>query len=160
MTYDDTVDLVLTRDLLAPAAHLFQCWTQAEHLIHWFVPKPHRVTACTLDVRPGGACNTTFDVDGQIIENHGVYLEVVPNAKLVFTDTYTAGWKPNPEPFMTAIITFQDLGQGKTRYTAVARHRTPETAKHHSDMGFHTGWGIVADQLQDYAQANADKFFS
>ena len=86
------------------------------------------------------------------MENKGVYLEVVPNEKLVFTDTYTAGWKPAPDPFMTAIITFDDLGSGRTRYTAVVRHRTAEAAKNHSDMGFHDGWGTVATQLEAYAK--------
>ena len=46
------------------------------------------------------------------MENKGVYLEVVPNEKLVFTDAYSAGWKPAPEPFMTAILTFEDIGNG------------------------------------------------
>jgi uncharacterized protein YndB with AHSA1/START domain len=103
-------------------------------------------------VRPGGACNTTFDVDGNIMENNGVYLEVVPNEKLVFTDAYSVGWKPAPEPFMTAIVTFEDLGGGRTKYTAIARHRSPETAKTHKDMGFFDGWGTVATQLEAYAQ--------
>ena len=152
MSYDPETDLILTRDLNAPRELLYACWTTPEHLVHWFVPKPHKVTACHLDVRPGGACNTTFDVDGTEIENNGVYLEVVPNEKLVFTDTYTEGWKPNPEPFMTAILTFEDLGDGRTRYTAVARHRNKEAAQTHKDMGFHDGWGTVADQLEAYAQ--------
>ena len=103
----------------------------------------------------GGACNTTFEVDGNLIENRGVYLEVVPQERLVFTDTYTAGWKPAPEPFMTAILTFEDIGDGRTRYTAVARHRSAETAKHHAEMGFHGGWGTVATQLEAYAQGLA-----
>ena len=121
-------------------------------LPHWFVPKPHKVVACTLDLRAGGACCTTFDVDGNLMENNGVYLEVIPNEKLVFTDTYTVGWKPAPEPFMTAIVTFEDAGPGRTRYRAVARHRSAETAKQHADMGFHDGWGTVATQLEAYAQ--------
>ena len=152
MSYDPETDLILTRDLNAPRELLYACWTTPEHLVHWFVPKPHKVTACHLDVRPGGACNTTFDVDGTEIENNGVYLEVVPNEKLVFTETYTEGWKPSPEPFMTAILTFEDLGDGRTRYTAVARHRNKEAAQTHKDMGFHDGWGTVADQLEAYAQ--------
>jgi uncharacterized protein YndB with AHSA1/START domain len=53
---------------------------------------------------------------------------------------------------MTAIVTFEDLGQGRTRYTAIARHRTPETAKTHADMGFFDGWGTVATQLEAYAR--------
>ena len=145
-------DLVLVREINAPREILYKCWTTPEHLVHWFVPKPHKVTACTLDVRPGGKCNTTFDVDGTEMENNGVYLEVIPNEKLVFTDTYTEGWKPNPEPFMTAILTFEDIGNGRTRYTAVARHRSKETAESHKQMGFYDGWGTVVTQLEDYAQ--------
>jgi uncharacterized protein YndB with AHSA1/START domain len=155
MELDPERDLVLTRDLNAPRAVLYDCWTSEEHLPHWFVPKPHRVTACKLDVRAGGACCTTFDVEGNIMENNGIYLEVVPNEKLVFTDTYTAGWKPAPEPFMTAILTFDDLGGGRTRYTAVVRHRSKEAAEQHKQMGFHDGWGTVATQLEAYAQGLA-----
>jgi uncharacterized protein YndB with AHSA1/START domain len=152
MELDPNLDLVLTRELNAPPAVIYRCWTQPQHLVQWFVPKPHRVTHCELDVRAGGKCNTTFDVDGQIMENNGVYLEVIPNEKLVFTDTYTEGWKPNPEPFMTAILTFEDIGNGRTRYTAVARHRSVESAAQHKQMGFFDGWGTVADQLDAYAQ--------
>ncbi len=153
MTYDPALDLILTRDLNAPRELVYKCWTDPAHLPHWFVPKPHRVTKCELDVRPGGACCTTFDVDGQIMENNGVYLEVIPNEKLVFTDSYTAGWKPSPEPFMTAILTFEDIGDGRTRYTAVARHRSADAAAQHKAMGFFDGWGTVASQLEAYAQS-------
>ena len=152
MTIDPDLDLVLIRDINAPREVLYTCWTTPEHLVHWFVPKPHKVTACTLDVRPGGKCNTTFDVDGAVMENNGVYLEVIPNEKIVFTDAYTEGWKPSPEPFMTAILTFEDIGNGRTRYTATARHRNKEAAKSHAEMGFYDGWGTVADQLEAYAQ--------
>ncbi|MCU0899394.1 MAG: SRPBCC family protein [Cypionkella sp.] len=152
---DPNLDLVLTRDLKAPRDLLWRCWTTPEHLVHWFVPKPHRVTACDLDVRVGGRFNTTFLVDGDEMENLGVYLEVVPQEKLVFTDAYTEGWKPVPEPFMTAILTFEDLGQGRTRYTAIARHRNVETTRQHQDMGFFEGWGTVAEQLEAYARGLA-----
>jgi uncharacterized protein YndB with AHSA1/START domain len=145
-------DLVLVREINAPREILYTCWTTPEHLVHWFVPKPHKVTACALDVRPGGKCNTTFDVDGTEMQNNGVYLEVIPSEKLVFTDTYTEGWRPNPEPFMTAILTFEDIGNGRTRYTAVARHRSKETAESHKQMGFYDGWGTVVTQLEEYAQ--------
>lgn len=152
MKLDPETDLVLEREIAAPRELIYTCWTTAEHLVHWFVPKPHKVTACTLDVRVGGACNTTFDVDGNIMENNGVYLEVIPNEKLVFTDTYTEGWKPAAEPFMTAILTFEDAGNGRTRYRAVARHRNKEAAEQHAAMGFHDGWGTVVTQLEEYAQ--------
>lgn len=157
MTPDPETDLVLTRDLKAPREAIWACWTDPAHLVHWFVPKPHRVVSCALDVRAGGACNTTFEVEGKLMENKGVYLEVIPNEKLVFTDTYTEGWKPAPEPFMTAILTFEDIGAGHTRYTALVRHRNKDAAETHRQMGFYDGWGTVAGQLEAYAQSLAAK---
>lgn len=152
MKLDPELDLMLTREINAPREILFECWTQERHLPHFFVPKPHRVTACEIDLRVGGVFNTTFEVEGNEMANTGVWLEVVPNEKLVFTDGYSKGWKPAAEPFMTAILTFEDLGNGRTRYTAVARHRNKETAESHRSMGFHDGWGTVVDQLEAYAQ--------
>lgn len=152
MSLDPDTDLMLTRTLNAPRDLLWDCWTRPEHLVHWFVPRPHKVVACELDVRPGGRCNTTFDVDGNLMVNEGVYLEVIRGEKLVFTDTYTEGWKPAPEPFMTAIVTFADAGDGRTLYTAIARHRSAASARQHEEMGFHDGWGTVATQLEAYAQ--------
>ena len=152
MTLDPDFDLVLTRDIAAPREILFDCWTSAKHIPHFFVPKPHKVVACKPDLRVGGAFNTTFDIDGNIMENNGVWLEIIPNEKLVFTDGYTEGWKPAPEPFMTAILTFEDLGAGRTRYTAIARHRNKDAAQTHRQMGFYDGWGTVVDQLEAYAR--------
>jgi uncharacterized protein YndB with AHSA1/START domain len=100
----------------------------------------------------GGRFNTTFEVDGNLMDNQGVFLELITEEKLVFTDTYTEGWKPAPDPFMTAILLLADAGGGGTTYTAIARHRTPETRQTHEDMGFYGGWGTVADQLEEYAK--------
>ncbi len=152
MELDPETDLRLVRDLDAPRHLVWDCWTTPEHLVQWFVPKPHRVVDCRLDVRVGGAFDTVFEVDGAQIPNRGVYLEVVEGRKLVFTDTYTEGWKPVPDPFLTAIVTFDDLPGGRTRYTAVARHRSADAAKRHEEMGFTLGWGTVAGQLETYAR--------
>lgn len=84
--------------------------------------------------------------DGAEMPNRGVYLEVVKNERVVFTDAYTVGWEPSAKPFFTCVLTFEDEG-GKTRYIARARHWTAEDCKAHADMGFHTGWGIATDQL-------------
>lgn len=45
------------------------------------------------------------------------------------------------------ILTFEDLGGGKSRYTARARHWTKEDRDAHEKMGFHQGWSIATDQL-------------
>lgn len=151
MELDPKTDLKLERSVKAPRSLLWECWTTPAHIKNFFVPKPHRVTECDIDLRVGGRFNTVFDVDGQEMRNEGVFLDVVPEQKLVFTDGYTEGWKPSEDPFMTAIVLFEDAGDGVTRYTAIARHRTPDARKTHEDMGFYSGWGTVADQLEAYA---------
>jgi uncharacterized protein YndB with AHSA1/START domain len=152
MILDPETDLSFTRTLKAPRRLLWECWTTPRHVMQFFVPKPYSVTACEIDLRVGGRFNTTFDVDGQEMKNDGVFLEVVDGEKLVFTDGYSEGWKPAPDPFMTAIVMFADHEGGGTSYTAIARHRSAETRKLHEDMGFFDGWGTVADQLDAYAQ--------
>lgn len=143
-------DLVLTRLIDAPAAKLYRCWTDAALIPRWFVPKPWTIARADIDVRPGGASLIVMrDPDGNEYPNAGVYLEVVPDRKLVFTDAYTAGWVPSAKPFMTAVVTFEPEGASgqQTRYTAIARHWTQEARQQHEAMGFHTGWGICADQM-------------
>lgn len=149
---DPNTDLSFTRTLEVPRQLIWECWTRPEHIPHFFVPAPHRVTAVAIDLRVGGRFNTTFDVEGKVMDNQGVYLEVVPGEKLVFTDTYTEGWKPAPDPFMTAILLLSDAPQGGTTYTAIARHRNPASCKAHADMGFFDGWGTVVTQLETYAK--------
>jgi uncharacterized protein YndB with AHSA1/START domain len=151
MTLDPETDLSFTRTLKAPRRLVWECWTTPKHIREFFVPRPHKVTACDIDLRPGGRFNTTFDVDGNVMENNGVFLDVVDGEKLVFTDAYTEGWKPAPDPFMTAILLLSDAEGGGTTYTSIARHRSPESRKTHEDMGFYSGWGTVVDQLEEYA---------
>jgi uncharacterized protein YndB with AHSA1/START domain len=71
----------------------------------------------------------------------------VKNQRLVFTDAFTAAWQPSAKPFMTVILTFEDLGGGKTKYTALVRHWSVADRETHEQMGFHTGWGLCTDQL-------------
>jgi uncharacterized protein YndB with AHSA1/START domain len=153
MKLDPRTDLTFTRTIHAPRELLWACWTTPEHIRNFFVPKPHSIDSCEIDLRVGGKFNTTMNVDGNIMENEGVFLEIVDGEKLVFTDTYSEGWKPAADPFMTAIIEFADGEDGTTTYTATARHRSPEARQSHEDMGFHDGWGTVATQLEAYAQS-------
>ncbi len=106
MNLDPSTDLTFTRDIDAPRALLWECWTTPEHIKHFFVPTPHEVSDCQIDLRPGGRFNTIFKVQGKEMRNDGVCLEVVERRRLVFTDAYTEGWKLAADPFMTAIINF------------------------------------------------------
>ena len=151
-TEDTERDLVLSMVLDAPRASVYRCWTEAELLKQWFAPKPWSTPKAVLDVRPGGASLVTMaDEAGTEYPNPGQYLEVVPNQKLVFTDAFVGDWKPSEKPYFTGYLTFEDAGEGKTKYTAIARHWTVEDAAAHKKMGFHDGWGQATRQLEAVA---------
>src|SRR5229473_3225694 len=114
-------ELLLTRLIDAPREKLYRAWTDANLLKQWFAPLPYTTPVAELDVRPGGANLIVMrGPDGNEFPNRGVYLEVVENERLVFTDAYTKAWEPSQKPFMTVILTFEDEGGRKTRYTARA----------------------------------------
>ena len=140
-------ELVLSRLIDAPREKLFRAWTDPALLMQWFAPQPYTTPRAELDVRPGGANLFVMrDPQGNEFPNRGVYLEIVENERIVFTDAYTEAWEPSEKPFMTVIVTFSDEGS-KTRYIARVRHWTVADREAHEKMGFHEGWGRCADQL-------------
>lgn len=141
-------ELVLVRETDIPAARLYAAWTTPELLVHWFTPQPWSTKSCEIDLRVGGTCRTVMvSPEGEEFPNVGVYLELIPNEKIVFTDAYRAGWEPNPDLFFTGVLTFETLPGGGTRYTARVMHWTKEACEKHAAMGFADGWGKAYDQL-------------
>jgi uncharacterized protein YndB with AHSA1/START domain len=92
-------------------------------------------------------------------EGTACILEVVPGEKIVWTSALGADWRPNVFaadgcggfPF-TAVHTFADAGEGRTRYTATVLHKDSADAEAHAAMGFDQGWGTCADQLGEVAR--------
>ena len=140
-------DLVLSRIIDAPRDKVFKAWTDPELLKQWFAPQPWTTPKVETDVRAGGSSLIVMtSPEGKEFPNRGVYLEVVRNERLVFTDAYTRAWAPSEKPFMTGCLTFEDIG-GNTRYTARVLHWTVADREAHEKMGFHQGWGQATDQL-------------
>lgn len=148
MTPDaDNREMSLTRLIDAPRDKLFRCWTEPALMVQWFTPPPWKTVHAEIDLRAGGSSYVLMrGPDGTEMPNRGVYLEIVKNERIVFTDAYTSAWVPSAKPFFTGILTFEEEG-GKTRYTARVRHWSVEDCQAHEKMGFHTGWGIATDQL-------------
>lgn len=151
---DPTLDLVLVRELDVPVELVWHAWTTPESIKQWFVPKPWEITACDVDLRPGGVFSSTMrSPEGNEFQNMGCYLEVVPNERLVWTDTLLPGFRPSPKPFFTAALILEPNGSG-TRYTAIALHGDATARKTHEDMGFEHGWGTVVEQLVAHIKAS------
>jgi uncharacterized protein YndB with AHSA1/START domain len=144
----DDRELIFSRLIDAPREKLYRAWTEPTLLRQWFAPQPWTTPIAELDVRSGGSSLVVMrGPDGEEYSNRGVYLEVVPNERLVLTDAYVAAWEPAGKPFMTGVITFEDAGANRTRYTARVLHWTAADREKHEQMGFHEGWSKCADQL-------------
>lgn len=141
-------ELLITRLIHAPREKLFRAWTEPELLKQWFCPKPWSVSRVENDVRSGGNCLVVMkSPEGQDFPNPGVYLEIIPGRKIVFTDAFTTAWEPSQKPFMVGLITFEDEG-GKTRYTARVKHWSAADREQHEKMGLYEGWNKATDQLE------------
>ncbi len=150
---DIPLELAVQRFIKSCPSVVFHVW--ASRQAEWWAPKPWTTTIIENDMRPGGRCAMLMSgPDGAASPMEGVYLEIVPNEKIVFTNAFLAGWIPQP-PFMVGFFTFTP-DQGGTMYRAGARHWTQDAYDQHVAMGFTQGWSQVADQLAALAEAAAD----
>ena len=76
--------VALTRIYDAPRSRVFECWTRAEHLQHWFGPKGFTIHSCQADARPGGILKFCMRApDGDEYWVRGEYREVVAPERLL-----------------------------------------------------------------------------
>ena len=140
-------DLILTRTFDAPPEKVFNAWTQPTLLKQWFAPLPWTTVEAELDVRVGGTSLIVMrDSEGKDFPSRGVYLEVVKNSRLVFTDAFTDAWELSEKPFMLVELTFEAQAKS-TKYTARVRHWTIADREAHENTGFPKGWVTCAEQL-------------
>jgi len=147
----DLFELSVTRLIDAPVATVWHVWT--ERLAEWWAPRPWTTELIAFDLAAGGAFSAVMHgpAAGESSPIEGVLLEVVPERRIVFTNALRAGWVPQA-PFIVGLFTFAEE-EGKTRYTAAARHWDVATMQQHEAMGFEQGWGQCADQLAEIAEA-------
>lgn len=147
-------ELVVERLMDAPVAALWTAYT--DHLNEWFCPPPWRAEVQEMDLRAGGrSAIAMYGPDGEVMPNEGVYLEVIPERLIVFTDAFTHGWNP-AGPFMVGSFEFEPRGD-QTLYRGRARHWSAEAKAQHEAMGFAEGWGKVAEQWEAVAQRIAGR---
>lgn len=106
--------LVLEREFDAPPGLVFTMWTESEHFSQWCAPARFRIVDARVDARRGGVWWSIMAApDGEECRASGVYREVVPVERLVFTYAHeTPAGERGPETLVT--VTLEDAN-GKTR---------------------------------------------
>jgi uncharacterized protein YndB with AHSA1/START domain len=134
--------LTLTRRLTARPEKVYAAWTDPEKIARWFGPA--QVIAgsvrAEIDLRGGGHYRIAFDMaDGLHHQVGGVYRDVVPNRKLVFS----WAWHSTPERESLVTVSLQPDGDG-TLLTLHHEQLFDEAARD----GHESGWIGTLDKLQ------------
>ncbi len=138
-------EIYLKRLLKAPRELVFKAWTMPEHLVHWFGPDDFTVSGVEIDLREGGKWRIGIrSPEGQDYWMHGVYREVTPPQKLVFTHIWEEGHSsPDHETLVTITLSERDGQTALSFHKAVLKdfvEREAQTA----------GWSQCLNRLDNY----------
>jgi uncharacterized protein YndB with AHSA1/START domain len=134
----------LTRVFDAPRAEIFQAWTRPEHVTCWWDAAGEPLTACEIDLRPGGAFR--FVTKGHPdMPFAGTYREIAPPDRLVFEAIGATGR-----------VIRRDVA-GKTHMTVEIECRSAEQLDQYLKMGVDVGTSQTLDNLVEFARRRLAK---
>jgi len=134
--------LTLKRRINAAPAKVYAAWTDPLKMAQWLGPHGTVGTSAETDVRVGGRFQIQLRMeDGQEHNASGVYREVVPDEKLVFTWS----WRSTPERESLVTLTFKPDGAG-TLFTLHHEQFFDEEARDSHKQG----WTGALDKLVKY----------
>lgn len=139
--------LTLKRRLQAPPAKVYAAWTDPEKIARWWGPEQIESVRAETDVRVGGRFRVIMQAsDGETHDVSGVYREVVPDERLVFT----WAWISTPERESLVTVALRPDGDG-TVLTLTHEQFFNEAARD----GHRSGWTQALDKLeQHFASTN------
>jgi uncharacterized protein YndB with AHSA1/START domain len=162
-TTDQGGGFVLSRVFDAPRELVWRCFTDPERMKHWWGPKGFTVIASNMDLRPGGTYLYGMKApDGTPMWGKFVYREVTPPQRLVFINSFSdeaAGitrhpMAPNWPLELMSIFTFEELPDGKTKFTiSWTPHNASEQERSVFDSAHDSmrqGWGGTMERLEAY----------
>jgi uncharacterized protein YndB with AHSA1/START domain len=143
-------EIVMTRLFDAPRHLVFEAMTRPEHVRKWWgnLGDQYSMTVCDIDLRPGGAWRFVGKHPGGDVAFRGVYREIVPPDRLVFTEIYEP--YPDAESVITSIFTEED---GKTRLTSTCLYPSLDVRNMVIQSGMERGAAISYDRLEEVAQS-------
>jgi uncharacterized protein YndB with AHSA1/START domain len=146
VTTPSAEEIRLTRLFDAPRALVFEAMTRPEHVRRWWgqLGDGYSVPVCEIDLRVGGRWRFVNRHPKGEVTFHGVYQEITPPSRLVFTETM----EPYPEPGSVVTAVFVEEN-GKTRMTVTARYPSREVRDVVLGSGMERGAGLSYDRLED-----------
>jgi uncharacterized protein YndB with AHSA1/START domain len=102
----------IIRDFDAPRDRVFRAWVDPELVVQWLGPKSSEIRIDQWNARTGGNFRYASVQDGEeVAAFYGSFHEIRQSERLVQTFT----WEGMPDGVALETITFEDLGDGRTR---------------------------------------------
>jgi uncharacterized protein YndB with AHSA1/START domain len=143
-------EIEVTRTYDAPRELVFDVWTKAEHLKHWYAPAPFTVPEVESNPTEGGIYRLAMrSPEGEVFWTQGTYREVVPPERFVMSQGVLG---PDGEPLFEAITTVT-LAQEGERTTVTVNERVEkifDPAAAGPLSGMEQGLHMVLDNLAEY----------
>jgi uncharacterized protein YndB with AHSA1/START domain len=131
--------VTIVRRIKAQPARVWAAITQPDLMLQWWGPDAGPTLSVEADVRPGGRFSVVFRLlDGAEHNPTGIYQEVVPGKKLVFT--WDLPGVHEPESRVTFLLEPFD---GGTELTLMHEHLPDEEARKSHEQG----WNGLLDKL-------------
>lgn len=142
----------MTRLFDAPRHLVFDAMTKPEHVRRWWglLDERYSVSVCDIDLRPGGKWHFAGGGKGAGADFYGVYREITPPARLVYTEIFA----PYPDAESVITTTFAEEA-GKTRVTLVCEYPSQEVRDMVIKSGMEGGAAISYDRLEEVASSLA-----
>jgi uncharacterized protein YndB with AHSA1/START domain len=141
-------EIRMTRLFNAPRHLVFEAMSKPEHIKRWWgcLDDGYSVPVCEVDLRPGGRWRYVNRHPKGDAEFYGVYRELDPPARMVFTEIYA------PFPDAESVVTV-DLADenGKTRMTLTAMYPSLEVRDMVLKSGMERGAALSYDRLEEVA---------
>ncbi|MCK9278069.1 MAG: SRPBCC domain-containing protein [Methanoculleus sp.] len=138
-------EIVITRIFDAPRDLVFKAYTDPERVPRWWGPRSYTTTVDTMDVRPGGIWRyLQRDAGGNDYAFHGVYHEVAPPGRLI----YTFEFEGVPGHVTLETVTLEDLN-GRTMVTDRTIFQSVEDRDGMLASGMEEGMNETMDRFAD-----------
>ena len=149
VTLIDDDQILITRDFNAPKHLVYKAYTTPELVERWWSGDQGAKVSAEIDLRVGGRWRYFMAGDGWEVGFHGVYREVVPDERLVYTEVYEG--IPDGEEQAAVVTTTYTEVDGRTRLEVHILHATPEGRTAHIESGMETGMQSSLDHLERVA---------
>jgi uncharacterized protein YndB with AHSA1/START domain len=149
--------ILITRELGSPPALVYRAWTTPDLVKRWWSGGHGPVTVADIDLRVGGAWRFVISGDGYEVAFHGEYREIVPEARLVYTEVFEGA--PAAPPGVAApeppldIVTFAPSENGGTALTILVECHTRALRDVILESGMEAGVHGQMDALEAVARS-------